>query len=229
MTTFLHSGKYGDCIFSLPTIKAMGGGVLYMPNKALGGWGVETMYNDMHSFMETQSCITEVKLYPDVLAWNDTPIPVDVNLNRHITHPLRGATNMVQRYFDVFGINQPVPLKWIEAETSEAGYTLVNITNRFRGKVNWHRVINSIKGELMFVGTDAEWGEYKALGTRQTIRAHCPDVLTLCSLVAHADAVYCNQSLVLALAIAMDKKRYVEFKPLKTNCKFYTPNEYELL
>lgn len=229
MTTFLHSGKYGDAIFSIPTIQAMGGGVLYLPNKALGGWGVETMYNDMHSFFESQSCITEVRLYPDVLAWNDTPVPVDVNLNKHITHPTRGATNMVQRYFDVFGINQPVPLKWIEAETSEAGYTLINITPRFRGTVNWQRVVSQIKGELMFLGTDEEWSEYTRIIKRQTIRAHCPDVLTLCALVANADAVYCNQSLVLALATGLDKKRYVEFKPLKNNCKFYTKNEVELI
>lgn len=229
MKSFLHSGKYGDLVFSLPTIKAMGGGILYLPNKALGDWGVETMYNDMHGFLETQSYINEVRLYPDVMAWNDTPIPVDVNLNRHITHPTRGTTNMVQRYFDVFGIKHPIPEKWIEAEASESGYTVINLTPRFRGKVDWRRVISSIKGELIFVGTNEEWEAYRILNVRQTIRAHCRDVLSLCSLVAHADAVYCNQSLVLALAIGLNKKRYVEFKPMKTNCKFYTANEYELL
>jgi hypothetical protein len=30
MKIFLHSGKIGDCIYSLPTIRALGGGILYL-------------------------------------------------------------------------------------------------------------------------------------------------------------------------------------------------------
>jgi len=32
MNNFFHSGDTGDIIFSLPTIKAMGGGKLYITN-----------------------------------------------------------------------------------------------------------------------------------------------------------------------------------------------------
>lgn len=226
MKTFYHSGKMGDVIYSLPTIRAMGGGILYLPEN---GPEVTGMYSFMKSLLEMQSYIHEVRQAPDSVFYDDSREWVDVDLNLHRTHPQRGKVNMVQRYFDVFGISQPVPEQWMRSTPAPLESTMVSVTPRFRNasRVSWKHVLKRIDGMAYFMGTDEDYFEF----TRRygiLPRIYAPDALTVASFVSGASAIYCNQSFVLTLSQAMNKTRYVEFKPGKTNCHFNSPNEHAL-
>jgi len=227
MITFKHSGKLGDIIYSLPTIRAMGGGILYLPEN---GPEVTGMYSFMKSLLELDPYIHEVRRYPDVTKYGECPQPVDVDLDLHRTHPQRGKVNMVQRYFDVFGINELVPERWLRGGSpAPIDHTIISVTPRFRerSRVSWKHILRRIEGFVSFIGTDEDYHEF----TRRYAlipRTHCNDAITVAAFVAGASAVYCNQSFVLTLAQSMNKTRYVEFKPGKTNCHFKSLNEFML-
>lgn len=227
MKTFYHAGKMGDVIFSLPTIQAMGGGVLYLPKKAPE---VEDLYGDMFVLLRSQTYIKDVIQAPDTYSY-DTCLPgIDINLNLHRTHRKRGKVNMVQRYFDVFRIKQPVPRKWLHIPSDYcSGNLLFSLTNRFRerSRVNWKKVYTEAQGVKFFVGTDDEHAYFeRTIAPIQ--RLVCHDVAGMAINIYHASALYCNQSLPLALAIALGKPYFCDFKYGRTNCRFYTENEHAL-
>lgn len=227
MLTFKHTGKRGDVIFSLPTIKAMGGGILYLPRKAPE---VEDLYGDMWTLLKAQPYIEDVLEYPDCDQYGTMPLQVDVDLDRHRTHRQRGKVNMVQRYFDVFGIKHQVPRKWLYMpDDYRTGSILFSLTPRFRerSRVDWKKVYRGVQGLKFFVGTEDEHAYFeRSIAPIQ--RLVCHDVAGLAININMSAALYCNQSLPLALAIALGKPYYCDFKYGRTNCRFYTNNENSL-
>lgn len=225
--TFKHSGKMGDIIFSLPTIQAMGGGILYLPERAPE---VPDLYSQMYHLLKAQPYIHDVLQYHDCDQYETMPLHVDIDLDKHRTHLRRGKVNMVQRYFDVFGIKSPVPGKWLEIPGNfRAGHVLFSLTPRFRerSRVDWKKIYKDVQGIKFFVGTDDEHGYFER-NVAPIQRIECPDVAGLAININMAAAVYCNQSLPLALAIALGKPYFCDFKYGRTNCRFYTENEHAL-
>lgn len=217
----------GDCIFSLPTIQAMGGGILYLPERAPE---VPDLYSQMYDLLKAQPYIHDVLRYPDCDQYETIPLKVDIDLDKHRTHRQRGKVNMVQRYFDVFGIKAPVPGKWLHIPSDySSGNMLFSLTNRFRerSRVNWKKVYAEAQGIKFFVGTDDEHAYFER-NIAPIQRLACHDVAGLAINIYHACALYCNQSLPLALAIALGKPYFCDFKYGRTNCRFYTKNEHAL-
>jgi hypothetical protein len=230
--TFRHSGKIGDVIFSLPTIREMGGGILYLPSKAPESTG---LYENMRSLLLQQPFIQDVKEYPSGYSYEHlAPDPhIDIDLDQHRTHPLRGRVNMVKRYFEVFGIDADWKQPWltVEGEPPISGeYSLINLTPRFRdhSTIDWRRVYNAIPGRKIFVGTPQEYAHFVEK-VSEIEYFETKDLLTLALTIRYSLALYCNQSCALSLAQGLQKNYHLEKKPGKTNCLFYTPNEFILI
>jgi hypothetical protein len=212
LPTFKHTGKCGDIIYSLPAIRHFGGGVLYLPEQAPE---VPNLYSNMKRLIDQQGI--KCQEYAGQL--------VNIDLDLHRSHRSRGRTNMIQRYYDVFKIYKPIPDTWLHVDGPQpvqGPYSVVNVTPRFRdhSKLDWHRIIMSIPGPVVFVGTQQEHAAFPYIPYLPTT-----DALDVALAIKYADAVYCNQSMVLSVAQGMGKKYHCEFKPYKTNCYFYTPNE----
>lgn len=237
MKTFFHSGKLGDVIFSLPTIKAMGGGILYLPEKT---HQCDRLYSNLKDLLLQQPYIHEVREWIDPLPYEafspgitKEVSGIDVNLDRHFEHPARGRINMVQRYFDIFGIKgvdyRKPWLTVIEPPFYLQQYNLLNVTPRFRdnSRLDWTRVAANLQNKidpLFFVGLPEEWHTF--------CRQYSPvnyfatgNILQLARMINYSKALYCNQSCALAIAQGLGKTYYLEVKPGKTNCLFYTKNE----
>jgi hypothetical protein len=64
MPSFLHSGDAGDAIYALPTIKALGGGLLYFDSRP---WTRSrfspNLLLTLKGLLEAQACIDEVRLH----------------------------------------------------------------------------------------------------------------------------------------------------------------------
>lgn len=213
--TFKHTGKCGDLIFALPMIQALGGGMLFIPEEAPE---VPNLYSNMHELLTQQPYIKQLCQHPPCAKYETNPLGLLIDLDHHRQHKERGRVNMVQRYYDIFRFNAQIPDTWLTVEGPRAikgNYTVVNITPRFRdhSKVNWERVIYKIEGPVVFIGTEEEASQLPCVRYVPT-----GDALELALLIKYADAVYCNQSFVYALAVAMGKKTFLEVKPGKTNC-----------
>lgn len=227
MKTFLHSGKMGDLLFGLATIKAMGSGIIYLPNK---GPEVTNMYNDMSSFLKTQPYIKGVIKYPDVTTYEEMPVKVDVNLNTHRLQPSKGIIHIVKRHMDAVGIQCKAwkePWLYLPEAAKAEPYTLFNYTGRhvynsqwkIGSVVDWATVYKNVTGLKYFVGLKHEHEQFCKMVGGYPEWLETKTVYEVARLVRGADVVYCNQSMVLALAQGFSVKRYVDFKPGKENCK----------
>lgn len=236
MKTFKHNGKMGDIIYSLPTIKALGGGILYIPEYTAES---PCLYSCMKTLLDQQPCIHEVRLYPSGLGYNQKAIGIhiDYDLDLHRTHPLRGYTHVVKRFLEVFDLNVPNwkdPWLVVEGPRIEnIPYYLFNVTRRFRdnSRVNWRNTLakaRKYKIPCYFLGTDEEHEAFVS-EAGDIDRVFVDNALDVALLVRDARLIYCNQSFVLTLAQGLGKNYACEFKPNKMNCRIGTANESMLL
>lgn len=244
--TFKHMGKIGDIIFSLPTIRELGGGILYIPENTPDE--CTGMYSALKDLLLLQPYIHEVREYPSGYAYMEQApgIHIDYDLDDARKQPAKGRIHIVKRYMDQFEVNY---LNWKEPwlvvddkPTGVAGpYTLVSYTGRHikneRGetsRVDWKRVIQSIKGQAYFIGLPDEYGAFRLQYDDSYYLPSIPylrtkNMLEVARLIRDCDALYCNQSSALAIAQGLSKTYHLDVKPGKTNCLMRSPNEYILL
>lgn len=245
--SFKHNGKIGDIIFSLPTIRELGGGILYIPENTPDG--CTGMYSALKDLLLMQPYIREVREYPSGLGYRERApgIHIDYDLDDARLQPLKGKIHIVKRYMDAFGVNYPgwkepwlhvekKPFKWwiwnIAEDHVLINYTGRHITNeqlKITSKVNWKRVVDSIELQKYFIGTKKEWERFCEMIDKLIPRLDTENMLDVALLIKDAKAIYCNQSSILALAQSLGKTYYLDVKPQKTNCLLYTPNENILL
>lgn len=237
--TFRHGGKMGDVIFSLPAIRELGGGILYLPENTSDE--CKGLYSSMENLLLQQSYISEVREYPSGLPYGKKAagIHVDYDLDEARNQSGKGVIHIVRRYLDAFNLSLP---NWKEPWLTVKGdgpmpgeYVVINYTGRhilneqmgIKSRVDWIRVHNSIPYKKYFVGTIEEYRHYfDTIGMID--RVICKDVLEIALLIKEAKAVYCNQSLCLALAQSLGVKYHTDFKPGKTNCMLFTNIEHAL-
>jgi hypothetical protein len=234
-------GKIGDVIFSLPTIRELGGGILYLPESTPDG--CSDLYSTMKDLLLQQPYIHEVREYPSGLAYKEQApgISIDYDLDLARDQPKKGLIHIVKRYMDAFGINYPNWKEpWLKAEGERevrGEYVIVNYTGRHiyneqmkvESKVNWKRVINSIEQPKYFIG---KYEEYLWFCKKYGIDLPClqtHNLLQAALLIKHAHSVYCNQSSCLAISQSLGKTYFLDVKPFKSNCLLETTNEHILL
>lgn len=240
MKTFKHNGKIGDVIFSLPTIRELGGGILYLPESTPDN--CPRLYSNLKDLLLLQPYIHEVREYPSGLAYKEQApgIHIDYDLDLARDQPLKGVVHIVKRYMDAFGVDYPGWKEpWLELDNHSPfdiqQYAVVSYTGRhikneqlnIISKVDWMRVVNNIQVQTFFIGHFNEWQAFSEIhpGTKfiQT-----ENMLEAARIIGDAQAVYCNQSSVLSIAQGLGKNYYLDVKPHKTNCLMYTKNEHLL-
>lgn len=242
MKTFRHGGKIGDVIFSLPTIRELGGGILYLPENTPDN--CTGLYSGLKDLLLQQPYIKEVREYPSGLPYMQLApdIHIDNDLDRARLQPLKGVIHIVKRYMDAFGVNYPNWKEpWLKVEQKpfehrfwniEDDYAIINYTNRhvvneqlkITSKVDWAKVLKSINIPVYFIGLKQEYDLFQEYyGEIPFLKTN--DMLDVALLIKGAHSVYCNQSSCLALAQSLGKTYYLEPKPMKQNCLLRTPNE----
>ncbi|MGN6436857.1 MAG: hypothetical protein ACTHMM_10005 [Agriterribacter sp.] len=155
----------------------------------------------------------------------------DINMDHFRKQPKRGKNHIMVSMMNQFGAKIDHRQPWLKLPKVETNwkYTLIHLTERWRDNstVDWKKVYNSIKGEKYFIGLKPEWEQFQELyGKIEWMMTS--DVYQMAIAIDSAQAVYCNQSVALTLAQGLNKIRYVEFKPGKTNTRFFTNNEHAL-
>lgn len=237
--TFRHGGKKGDCVFALPCIRELGGGILYLPDTTPDD--CNGLYSGLKDLLLLQHYIKEVREYPSGLPYmKQAPgIHIDYDMDLARLQPLKGVVHIVKRYLDHFHVNLPTwKDPWLVVDDVPAPvngeYVVINYTGRhiyneqmqMTSKVDWKKVVESIKEKIFFIGTKEEHRNFEAFA----VVDHLPtnNMLEVARIVRDAKAVYCNQSSVLAIAQGLGKPYYLDVKPQKLNCLLQTSIEHIL-
>jgi hypothetical protein len=212
---FKHRPKLGDIIYSLPFIKANGGGTLYLdpdsphfPNQR-ELW-IER-FNWLMPLINAQDYIEEVKI------WDGEPFDVDLDDYMNTTHLTKGdKVNIVDNHFIGQGEEPLSYAKWlITCYSKRSGIIIANSDNHHDETINYNRLLS---GNEIFLGTQKEASEFYYRSNKILISHTASNAYNLARIINSADVFIGNQSLPLAIALGLGKKCYVEESPLYPNC-----------
>jgi len=220
--SFKHSGDMGDIIFSLPAIRALGGGVLYLDPK--GGDGNPLMkWADKTRTRLTAASIDSLKplllLQPyitDVQYWEGQPIDFDLDLFRcHV----RKHNNLSDCHLAVFGLpNSERDTAWLtvpEPIRVEGKTICISRTVRCHGNHGfWELSMPLLKPISIFLGLPKEHEIFVYTFGHDLPYHPTKDVLELARVIAGMEQFVGNQCLQHALAEGMKKNLINEVYPL---------------
>ena len=249
MSTFKHSGAFGDLIYSLPMVKRFGPGEFYLhlnqidwvgkhyygsaPNPFHQGRLTQADFDYMKTFMEAQAYITKFDIMTSYTE-------IRYNLDRFRTLFVGHPGNYVDIYARAFGITEPEEQTllrntlWITVPNPRVvdGRTVViNRTSRWLPRqlsTQWAEwKTQGFENKSIFVGLPNEHEAFKTATGWDIPRADTPTMLDLAEVIAGSDLFIGNQSVALSLAIGLGKTVYCERRddlPIERNeCCGFNP------
>ena len=151
---FHHGGKFGDMIFALYTMKALGGGQLVVSDYHGVNWNLE-IARTMEGFLLAQSYIDYVEFVP-----YSTPGIVDYDL-QHAEDDKNpeafpewhggswpGNCNIRKHYAVHFGVEYDPEAVWLTAPATKEVDVAVHIPQRrsVRSRADWMKILDGLRG-----------------------------------------------------------------------------------
>ena len=221
MHNFLHSGKLGDIILSLPVIKHLGGGTVYIREN---NPDMECL-NDIEGIkplLLEQEYINNVFVFPKGHYFDHKGIPIDYDLDKFRTANDFQKAPITDSYFSGQNIKpQPIEVPFIKLSENdfskklikEQPYSVLNLTHRYKTSFEWEwwflDLAKDFLGKLYFVGLPEEFDQVSQW-IKDIEYYPTKDLLELAYVINGAKALCCNQSLCYTLGIALNKKTYAE-------------------
>jgi hypothetical protein len=209
MKTFKHSGDLGDIIFSLPTVRALGGGILYLDplgglNNPLVKWAdkkqtklTETAIKSLIPVLEQQDYIKGVEL------WEGQSVNYDLDLFRknikynNLSDSHLAAFNLPFTERDPAWLNIKHPRKIHKP-------TIISRSVRYHGNYSfWETNLSLLKDQSVFVGLEKEHEIFEYTFNHKVEYYKTPTILDLAEVLAGAELFVGNQGLPHALAESM--------------------------
>jgi len=207
MKWFSHSGDLGDIIYSLPTIRAAGGGKLILfdyPGRTAHGMSVEKMER-LRPLLEQQPYIHGVE-------WSDTRI--DCALNGFRDH-CRDHGNLMDAHLATHGFSwEHRESKWLDVPCHKYGLPVVIARSaRYHNpRFPWKRIVEKYKKVAGFVGTLQEHKDFTAeFGHVDFIEAG--NFLELAQVIDGSQLFIGNQSAPGALSHGLFHPMIIELCP----------------
>jgi len=215
--TFKHSGDMGDIIYSLPTIKLLGGGILYLditggddePICKMQCPDGKTKFNE-HSFnflkplLDKQSYIKEVKIY------NKEKIDYNLNNFRYtFSDPKRRSKtgNLLDLHLNAFNLPEwDHNLPWIEVDNIKKldKKTIVARTPRYQSSHTWFESQRfNFSDKSIFVGLEREHDLFEWTFGIKIPFYKVRDALELAEILKGANHLISNQTSILAIGIGL--------------------------
>lgn len=164
---FAHAGDLGDIIYSLPTIKALGGGILYLTPEHRSPMGPHTKIDE--KYVENMRGLLEEQEYIHEVRYSET-ITSDVNVNLsefrkwwRVWGP-ESWQPIYQLHLKAFNTQYDVRQPWLHVSNpvSIPGKPIViNRTERYNNdKVNLWRLVQQHHEKMVFIGTPGEHNRF---------------------------------------------------------------------
>lgn len=212
--TFKHSGARGDLIYSLPTMKMLGGGTLYVNRKKDHYFGVKLLDEEMTGlieFLKDQPYIDEVK------EWDGQEVDFDLDSCRDLDFTF----TLISLLYQIrMGINADLSLPWIDTEKipviCEADI-IVSRTERYHSPFDWAELTPWI-GKAAFVGSQKEYDEFVKKTGLNIRYLETKTWKELAGVILGSKLFVGNQSFAYSLAEAMKHPRVLEACHFCPNC-----------
>lgn len=230
--TFKHAGDAGDILYSMPTIRALGGGFLCLHAER---WTREPM---THSKVQSLRSLLITQPYIEHVRWLEPGDRADVNLNdfraayfRNFKNPdFPKQRNLCEWILRTHGCDPEEQHKqWLKVEPRRVARVVINRTGPGRHASHvyqnrsfpWRRVLETYPfHDTVFVGTGDEHRAF-TLEHRLVVRwQETPTLLDLAQVIAGADLFIGNQSCAYAIAEGLKKPAVLEVCPWLPNCLF---------
>ncbi|KKM01510.1 hypothetical protein LCGC14_1793680 [marine sediment metagenome] len=204
---FHHGGKFGDMIFALYTMKALGGGQLVVSDYHGVNWNL-AVARTMTSFLLAQPYIESVRTVPYIAA-EVSQVDYDLQHAEDDKNPEAfpewhggswpGNCNIRKRYAVHFGVEYDPEAVWLTAPQTKDVDVAVHIPSHriVRTAVEWCEILDGLSGlKVMVLGAEG------CLGTNSLLESadHINSAKVFLGVVSS-----CN-----ALAEGLGKRRLVE-------------------
>lgn len=221
--SFCHAGDAGDCCYSLPTIKALGGGTLYL--NLVTGIAREPMTPQKRDWLapllEAQEYIKSVEMYRgQAVAYN-----LNYFRNYWREHLNEFGVSLAEWHCRAFEVD-PVCLNkpWLECEAKLIEPVVIHRSERYQNKdFDWKRVLEKYKGQCVFIGLEQEHrkftGQFSYLPFYKVTSA-----LDMAQVINGAKLFVGNQSFPNAVAEGLKKPKILEVWAADPNTIFERPD-----
>ena len=210
MATFLSSGDYGDIIYSLPSVRALGGGSYYFADRpwTRTRWSNRVLSAIKPLIDETGYC--EAHLHDG--EWIDH----DFSTFRHGGYKL--GDTILERQRRWVGAERWDGKPWLKAEPNSVSPIVINRAPRWKGfHFPWEEIIEAFYDELIFIGLQGEHEAFqKEFGKVSFVP--CGDLLEAAGIIAGAELFIGSQSACLAIANGLRKRSVIEVCPYGPDC-----------
>ena len=222
---FRHRRKLGDVVYSLPVVRHLGGGIMYLDPMSLDGvqdhayW--RRQFETLIPYLEQQPYLSEVRIH------QGEDFDVDLDAYLRTTHGTPGdRVTIAANHFIGLGLEVPDEVSpWLVADRLPETYPIVvHRSPRYHGVVDYSFLLE-VTDELYCVGTAEERAPFEAIGARPLVTK---DVRDLAAVIASCGVFIGNQSLPLAVAAGLGKPRMVEESDRLPNVSFGGPDEVVL-
>jgi hypothetical protein len=221
---FAHSGDYGDTIFSLATVKAVGGADQFIlscdPSKTTAPM-TEEHARVLEPLLRAQPYIGDV-------LWS--PAPTGSSLDGWRDH-LRDYPNSIASHAATKGWGARTSLlekPWLTVpSTFKSGRYVFVRTERTRGQdAHWHEIVRLYGKEAVFLGLRHEYeafiGQFGQVPWHETL-----DFLDAARVIAGCEVFFGNQTSLHAIAVGLGKPivREAPDQHRLDNSRFFRQNE----
>jgi len=235
VASFKHSGDLGDIIYSLPALRALGGGTLYLDptggrtdpfvQKHCPGSAKKFNLNSYHSI---RPLLLQQPYIQDVKIWQNE----SVNFNFNAMLPLItncGIITLAALYLRTFKLDESqAEPPWLTLQSPPISLPkdiLINRTLRYQSKY----IIWELKKALwikraIFIGTQDEHRFFQHTFDCQIDYHKTDDAVQIAQLLKGCHKLIANQSFVMAIAIGLGIEYLQEVYMQVPNCIYKREN-----
>lgn len=228
--SFYHSGDSGDIVYSLPTVRALGGGIVY-----LGPDGYPRMQPRQHltwSLFENIAPLLKAQSYVEDCLYSPKAGVAQFNLNEFRMEILREVLNTKPGYnlarvhlhhFQQRLDEDKKPWLTVPAPRHEADVIVARTERYHNGRFDWRKVVSVYKDRIAFIGTENEWrlfcmqfGDVPHAGTK--------NLLEVAQVIAGSKLFVGNQSCPFAIAVGLGHAAVLEDCYTAADCYYDRQN-----
>jgi len=213
--TFKHSGDMGDIIYSLPTIKQMGGGILYLDinggntskivraNTDIFGKDRLAFNVDCYQFLEP--LLKKQDYIKELHVWNGEVVDHDLDEFRKVF--AQGGFNLAECHLVSKGIKPTPPMlsPWLKVMPNvlDKKIAVARSLKRQSNHDFWDANATFLKEEGFFIGTELEHQVFSTVFQCEIEHKKVDSALEAAQFIAGAKECWANTTLMMCLAIAM--------------------------
>ncbi len=218
MNSFLHAGDLGDIVYSLPTIKALEGGNLYLnrwPNRTRVQMNQEQI-DFISPLLLEQHFISSVDQY------RGQSVCYDLNYFREYwSKNAEFGVSIAEWHCRAFKVDSSVINEpWLIVEKRTVCPVVFHRSARYHNpEFPWKRIVDRYRDRACFLGLKSEHVEFESkFGHVRFFQAS--NALEMAEVIAGASLFVGNQSLPAAIAEGLKVPKILEVFMIDPNCCF---------